>query len=80
VKFAQRIFGLKQGSTSDAEFGKAGIDALKAKYKSWGLPTTLKELGLGVECFEKVTEVVVNDPDSFIKDKNIVRNVLERCL
>jgi alcohol dehydrogenase YqhD (iron-dependent ADH family) len=79
VKFAQRIFGLEQGATSDAAFGKAGIDALKAKYKSWGLPTTLKELDLGPESFEKVAEVVVNDPDSFIQDKDIVRNVLERC-
>jgi alcohol dehydrogenase YqhD (iron-dependent ADH family) len=79
VKFTQRIFGLEQGFMSDIEFGKAGIEALKAKYKSWGMPLSLGEIGIDESCFDEIAEIVVNDPDSFIDDKGVVLDVLNRC-
>jgi len=79
VKFAKRIFGMEQGSMSDVEFGKAGIEALKARYKSWGMPLTLGEIGVDESCFDEIAEIVVNDPDSFIDDKKVVLDVLNSC-
>jgi len=77
--FAERIFGIKGKSAKEA--GLAGIAALKAKYKSWGLPVTLKELKVPEDpaTFEKIAADCLADPDSGIKDKKIVLDVLARC-
>jgi len=79
VKFAKEIMGLDQGSMSDADFGRAGVDALKGKYKSWGLPTTLSEINIGENDFDVIAETVINDPDTFIVKKEQVFDVLSRC-
>ena len=79
VKFAKEIMGLDQGSMSDADFGRAGVDALKGKYKSWGLPTTLSEINIGEKDFDAIANTVVNDPDTFIFNKEQVFDVLNRC-
>jgi len=77
--FAGRIFGIKGKPAKEA--GLAGIAALKAKYKSWGLPVTLKELKVPEDpaTFEKIAADCLVDPDSGIKDKKIVLDVLARC-
>jgi alcohol dehydrogenase YqhD (iron-dependent ADH family) len=77
--FAGRIFGIKGKPAKEA--GLAGIAALKAKYKSWGLPVTLKELKVPEDpaTFEKIAADCLVDPDSGIKDKQIVLDVLARC-
>jgi alcohol dehydrogenase YqhD (iron-dependent ADH family) len=78
--FAERIFGMKKGAKTDMELGMAGIAALKEKYKSWGLPVTMKELGVKDESkYDDIASSILKDPDSFIKDKNIVFDVLARC-
>jgi alcohol dehydrogenase YqhD (iron-dependent ADH family) len=78
--FAERIFGLKRGSKSDLELGREGIAALKALYKSWGLPVTMAELGIKDESqYDAIASSILVDPDSFIKDKKIVFDVLARC-
>jgi alcohol dehydrogenase YqhD (iron-dependent ADH family) len=79
TKFAARIFDMDQGSWSDAEFGQSGIDALKAKYREWGMPITLGELKIDESSFDAIAEIVINDPDSFIEDKGVVLDVLGRC-
>lgn len=79
VVFGERIFGMSPNGKSDADFGVEVIDALKNRFKSWGLPTTLKELEIEESSFGDIAEVVVNDPDSFINDKSIVIDVLNRC-
>jgi alcohol dehydrogenase YqhD (iron-dependent ADH family) len=79
VKFAREVMGLEQKKMSDKEFGKAGIEYLKSKYKSWGLPTTLKEINITEKNFDAIAETVVKDPDSFISDKKQVFDVLNRC-
>lgn len=79
IKFGERIFGLSKNGKSDKEAGIAAIDALKGKFRSWGLPVTMKELKIEESSFDDIAEVVVNDPDSFIKDRKIVLDVLNRC-
>lgn len=79
AKFAKRIFGMEQGSMSNLELGRAGIEALKAKYKSWGMPLTLSEIGVEESSFDEIAEIVVNDPDSFITEKKDVIQVLNSC-
>lgn len=81
ARFAERVFGATRSGKSDQSVGKAGIAALKAKYKAWGLPTTLSQLGVkDTSQFEAMAAGIVVDPDSGIKDKSIVFNVLQRCL
>ena len=77
--FAERIFAIKGKSAREA--GLAGIAALKAKYAGWGLPVTLKELKVPTDpaTFEKIAADLPVDPDSGIKDKKIVLDVLVRC-
>lgn len=78
--FAERIFGLVRGKKTDLELGMEGIAALKARYKSWGLPVTMGELGIKDESkYDAIASSILLDPDSFIKDKGIVFNVLARC-
>ncbi len=79
ARFGERVFGLKRDGKSEKEAGRTMIDAFKAKYKSWGLPVTLKEIGVGEKDFEKIAVEVTTDPDSGVKDKKIVFDVLGRC-
>ncbi len=79
ARFGERIFGLKRGGRSEKEAGRAAIDALKAKYRAWGLPVTLKEIGVSEKHFDRIAAEVTSDPDSGIKDAEIVFDVLNRC-
>ena len=79
VQFAERVMKLERGTMTDQEYGKAGIDALRAKFRSWGMPITLKELGVGKEIIDKVIMSIERNPET---DKNLltpenVRKVLE---
>jgi alcohol dehydrogenase YqhD (iron-dependent ADH family) len=78
--FAERVFGMTRAGKSDRVLGKAGIAALKAKYKAWGLPVTLAELGIkDTSKLEAMAAGIIVDPDSGIKDTAIVFDVLKRC-
>jgi alcohol dehydrogenase YqhD (iron-dependent ADH family) len=79
VTFAHRVFGICDADKSDSELGKAGIDALKQKYRDWEMPDSLKALNIDENSFEDIAEIVIADPDSFIADKQIVLDVLQRC-
>lgn len=45
AQFAENVFGVPAGA-DDAETARAGIAALVAFYKTMGLPTTMRELGV----------------------------------
>jgi alcohol dehydrogenase YqhD (iron-dependent ADH family) len=78
--FAERVFGLKRGSKSDMELGREGIATLKGRYKKWGLPVTMADLGIKDESkYDSIASSILVDPDSFIKDKKLVFDVLARC-
>jgi len=80
VQFAERVFGVPKQYGSEAEVGEKGITELKNRYKAWGLPTSLRQIGIEQVSYEEIADRVVQDPDSFIKDKSIVHRVLELCL
>ena len=71
-QFERTLFGI-EGS------GKEGIDTLKKKYLDWGMPASLKDLGIDESSFDEIADIVVHDPDSFITDKQVVLDVLQRC-
>ncbi len=77
--WTERVFGIAARKGKEMKTGKEGIRKLKEKFVSWGLPKTLKELDVPEDSFKDIAEVVVNDPDSFIKDKGLVLDVLGRC-
>jgi len=77
--FAERVFGMKRGGKSEGEIGRAAVAALKDRYRSWGLPVSLKEIGVEESAFDRIAATCIVDPDSGIKDKAIVLDVLGRC-
>lgn len=80
VQFTERVFGIeRKKEMSDAEYGKLGIKALKDRFKSWGLPGTLRELGVKEEMLEEIAENVLNAPESYVFEKEHILEVLRSC-
>lgn len=79
VQFAQRVFGIEKGNKSDFEVGKEGIDALRSRFKSWGMPITLKELGVTRDMIPKLAEDMTNNPEGKLLIKSELIEVLESC-
>lgn len=79
VKFAERVFGLEQGSLSDEEFGELGIDKLKEYFNKWGMPVTLKDLGLEKEILPLLAKKMTQNPEGGELIYEDVLAVLEDC-
>lgn len=81
MQFAKRVFNLerKDGMT-DVEYGQAGIDALKAVFKKWGLPVTLRELGVTEDMIPTIITSVLESPESYEFDAETIDKVLRSCL
>ncbi|MCK4804214.1 MAG: iron-containing alcohol dehydrogenase [Spirochaetes bacterium] len=79
VQFAERIFKIKKGIKSDLEVGLEGVEALRNKFKSWGLPITLKEIGVEKSLSSMLAEDSTKSPEGIELDKNEVLVVLESC-
>ena len=54
VRFAENIFNIKEGT--DEEKALKGIDAVIEFYKSIGAPTSLKDINVGLEDIDAITE------------------------
>ena len=81
VQFAQRVLQLpRTPDMSDCDYGQAGLDALKAEFRSWGLPTTLRELGVTKEMIPAIVEKVMSSPETYVFDAQEVAQVLTNCL
>ena len=81
VQFAQRVFQLpRTPDMSDCDYGQAGLDALKAEFRSWGLLTTLRELGVTKEMIPAIVEKVMSSPETYVFDAQEVAQVLTNCL
>ena len=58
ARFAENVWGLKRDDYgSDEELALAGIDSLAAFIRGAGLPTTLRELGIGEAGYEMLKEI-----------------------
>ncbi len=80
VQFAERVFGIRKADgMTDEEVGKMGIDALKAKFKSWGMPLTLKELGVKREDIPKLALDMTQNPEGVLLKQEVLIEVLEGC-
>lgn len=81
VQFSARVFGLKRkADMSDVEYGQAGIDALKSTFKAWGLPSTLKELGVKEEMLQGIIERILHNNESFVFTEEELNEVLKQCM
>lgn len=66
AQFAQRVFGLSPQGKDDLALAMEGIDAFVAFLRFIGCPTSLTELGIGDELFERYAEdatLVAHDQD-----------------
>jgi alcohol dehydrogenase YqhD (iron-dependent ADH family) len=80
VQFAERVFGIKkEAGMTDEAVGKLGIDALKAKFKSWGMPLTLAELGVKREDIPKLALDMTQNPEGVLLKQETLIEVLESC-
>lgn len=79
VQFAKNVFGIEQGMMSDYEMGEKGIDALKAKFNSWGMPVTLTDLKLTKEMLPLIARKITQNPEGQSLIYEDVLTVLENC-
>lgn len=81
VQFSARVFGLeRKADMSDVEYGQAGIDALKSTFKAWGLPSTLKELGVKEEMLPGIIDRILHNNESFVFTEEELNEVLKQCM
>lgn len=79
VQFAKNVFGLEQGAHSDYELGVKGIDLLKEKFNSWGMPITLKDLKVAKEMLPVLAKKMTQNPEGQNLVYDDVLAVLESC-
>lgn len=79
AQFARNVFGIEQGTMSDYELGEKGIDALKEKFNSWGMPVTLQDLKLTKEMLPVIAGKITQNPEGQELVYEDVLAVLENC-
>lgn len=79
VKFAKNVFGFQQDGLSDYEFGEMGISWLKAYFKKWGMPVTLKDLGLDKAALPLIAKKITQNPEGGDLNEQDVLAVLTDC-
>ena len=77
VHFARRVFGIGGGNALEA--GLAGIKALREKFGSWGMPLTLKEMGVSKEELDGIAAAIVNSPKGACLKRDDIFKVLTDC-
>ena len=80
VQFTKRVFNLDKGNMSDKEYGLKGIELLKEKFSSWGLPSSLSELGVKKEMLLDIVDKVMNSKETYLFDRYEVMKILKMCL
>jgi alcohol dehydrogenase YqhD (iron-dependent ADH family) len=79
VQFAQRVFGITAGTRPAVEVGLAGIDALQARFKAWGLPVTLRDAKIPREDLDGLALAATRAPEGAALSKADVFEVLKSC-
>ncbi|MCL1895264.1 MAG: iron-containing alcohol dehydrogenase [Clostridiales bacterium] len=82
AQFAVRVMGMTGGAPGEKGIeapGEKGIEALKEKYISWGMPRSLKELGVSEDRLKDIADSTVSNPISPLNDSREVLEVLESC-
>lgn len=80
VQFAQRVFKLeRKEGMSDQEYGQAGIDALKERFRCWGLPVNLRQLGVTKELLPSIVKSILESPETYQFLEEDLYEVLNSC-
>ncbi|WP_367378677.1 iron-containing alcohol dehydrogenase [Enterococcus gilvus] len=80
IRFNQNVLKLErlEGMTDQA-YAEAGIDLLRQTYDDWGLPSTLRELGVTKEMIPKIIDEIMNNNEAYEFDPEDIRVTLESC-
>lgn len=80
IRFNQNVLKLErpEGMTDQA-YAEAGIDLLRKTYDDWGLPSTLRELGVTKEMIPKIIDEIMNNNEAYEFDPEDIRVTLESC-
>lgn len=80
IRFNQNVLELeREDGLSDEEYAEAGIDHLRKTYDAWGLPSTLRELGVTKEMIPKIIEEIMNNNEAYEFDPTDIQVTLESC-
>ena len=80
IRFNQNVLELeRKNGVSDEEYAEAGIDQLRKTYDAWGLPSTLRELGVTKEMIPKIIEEIMNNNEAYEFDPTDIQVTLESC-
>ncbi len=80
VQFSRNVLNLERPEgVSDVEYGQMGLDYLRARFKQWSLPSTLRELGVTREMFPALIKNIMNNNEAFVFTEQQIEQVLERC-
>ncbi|MBX8935441.1 iron-containing alcohol dehydrogenase [Enterococcus gilvus] len=80
IRFNQNVLKLERNDgISDEKYAEAGIDRLRQIYDDWGLPSTLRELGVTKEMIPKIIEEIMNNNEAYEFDPKDIQITLESC-
>lgn len=80
VRFNKNVLDLpRKENISDEAYALEGIDKLRKIYDQWGLPSTLRELGVTREMIPKLVDEIMSNNESYEFDPEDIRVTLENC-
>lgn len=80
-RFGQAVFGIKQtDGITDTMVGEEMVRRMRDLYQKWGLPITLKEIGVRRDQFAEIIENILSHPGrNPAVTKEYVEEILESC-
>lgn len=80
IRFNQNVLKLERSEgMTDQAYAEAGMDLLRQTYDDWGLPSTLRELGVTKEMIPKIIDEIMNNNEAYEFDPEDIRVTLESC-
>lgn len=78
AQFAKRVFNIQAKQESDMETGLMGIETLKNKFIEWGMPATLKEVGIPRNDLSGLAAAATQSPEgSYLNDQEVYGVLLD---
>lgn len=66
IRFNQNVLKLERSEgMTDQAYAEAGMDLLRQTYDDWGLPSTLRELGVTKEMIPKIIDEIMNNNEAY---------------
>lgn len=80
VCFNERVLHLEREShMTDEDYALLGINFLRKKYDEWGLPKSLRELGVTKDMLPKIVDEIMNNNEAYEFDRKDIETTLENC-